>query len=174
MANPFLAEIVMFGSNFAPRGWALTDGQLLAISSNSALFSLLGTAYGGDGRTTFGLPDLRGRSPLHAGHGPGLSSIRLGQKGGTQQFTVRTNEMPSHNHSLVAERGPASTPSPDNAMLAAQTVPAFKPYNSANGEFLMASQSMGNTGGGQPITKVSPFTAVNFLIALQGIFPSRS
>lgn len=174
MANPFLAEIVMFGGNFAPRGWAYTSGQLLAISSNSALFSLLGCTFGGDCRTSFGLPDLRSRTPLHPGNGPGLSSTRLGQKGGTQQFTVLTANMPSHNHTMLAERGPASSASPDNAMLASQPGNAFKPYNAANGEFVMASQSMGNTGGQQPISKVSPFTAVNFIIALQGVFPSRS
>jgi len=174
MSDPFIAEIVMFGGNFAPRSWAFTDGQLLAISSNTALFSLIGTTYGGDGRTTMQLPDLRSRSPVHAGDGPGLQPIRLGQKGGTEQFTITTANLPSHSHSLMAERGPASSPSPDNAMIASHPVNAYKPYNSANGEFIMASQSVSNTGSGQSVNKVSPYTAVNFIIALFGIYPSRS
>ena len=174
MSDPFIAEIVMFGGNFAPRTWAFTDGQLLAISSNTALFSLIGTIYGGDGRTTMQLPDLRSRSPLHPGNGPGLSTTRLGQQGGAEQFTITTTTMPQHSHSMFAERGPSSTASPDNAMLASQPGNAFKPYNSANGEFTMAAQSVGNTGGGQPVQKVSPYTAVNFIIALFGIYPSRS
>jgi len=174
MANPFLAEIVMFGGSFAPRSWSFTDGQILAIASHSALFSLLGTIYGGDGRTSFALPDLRSRSPLHPGNGPGLSATRLGQKGGAEQFTLTTSQMPPHSHSMFAERGPASASSPENAMIASHPDNAFKPYNSGNGEFTMASQSLGNTGGGQPVYKVSPFTAVNFIIAMQGVFPSRS
>jgi len=174
MSDPFIAEIVMFGGNFAPRSWAFTDGQLLAISSNTALFSLIGATYGGDARTTMALPELRGRMPVHAGRGPGLSDVRLGQSGGSEQFSVTTSNMPSHNHTVFAERGPSSTPSPDNAMLASQQGNAFKPFNSANGEFTMASQSIGNSGGGQPVQKVSPYTAVNFIIALFGIFPSRS
>ena len=102
-AEPFIAEIIMFGGNFAPRGWAFCDGQLLAINTNQALFSLLGTTYGGDGRTTFGLPDLRGRVPVHPGTGPGLTQRRLGEKGGTETNTMNINQMPEHNHIITYE-----------------------------------------------------------------------
>lgn len=175
MASPFLAEIVMFAGDFAPRGWAYTSGQLMAISSNSALFSLLGCTYGGDCRTSFALPELRGRTPLHPGRGPGLSTTRLGQRGGTQEFTIFNSQLPSHSHHMVAENGLASSPAPDNNMLSTSGAGlVYKAFNSGNGEKLMASQSIGNTGGGQPVNKVSPFTSVNFIIALQGVFPSRS
>lgn len=174
MADPFLAEIVMFGSNFAPRGWALTDGQLLPISSNSALFSLLGTIYGGDGRTSFALPDLRGRSPMHPGNGAGLSPRQLGQRGGSEQFTITNSNMPSHSHSMHAETGVGNSPDPSNNMLALSVAGnTYRPYN-ANADKTMASQAIGHTGGGQSIFKQSPFLAVNFIIAMQGIFPSRS
>ena len=102
MSDPFIAEIIMFGGNFAPRGWAFCDGQLLSISSNSALFSILGTTYGGDGRTTFGLPDLRGRVAMHPGSGPGLTQRRLGEKSGMETVTLTTNQIPSHNHTATA------------------------------------------------------------------------
>ena len=109
MSDPFLAEIVMFGGNFAPRGWAFCDGQLLAISSNTALFSLLGTTYGGDGRTTFGLPELRGRFAMHPGNGPGLSSRKLGQKGGSERVTLAITNLPSHTHQLRCNSGAADS-----------------------------------------------------------------
>ena len=128
MSDPFIAEIVMFGGNFAPRSWAFTDGQIQPIASNTALFSLIGTIYGGDGRTTMALPDLRSRMPVHPGNGPGLSSVQLGQKGGAQQFTIRTSEMPSHSHSMIAENGLASSPDPNNNMLATSGAgPLYRP-----------------------------------------------
>jgi len=174
MSDPFIAEIVMFGGNFAPRSWAFTDGQLLPISQNSALFSLIGAIYGGDARTTMGLPDLRSRNPVHAGRGPGLTPRQLGERGGSQEFTMFASEMPQHSHSMFAERGPASASSPDNAMIASHPDNAFKPFNSGNGEFIMGTQSIGNTGGGQSVQKVSPYSAVNFIISLFGVYPSRS
>lgn len=190
MSDPFIAEIVMFGGNFAPRGWAFCDGQLLAISSHTALFSLIGTTYGGDGRTSTGLPELRGRAPIQQGTGPGLSTHRLGTRGGNETHTLTTLEMPSHTHlttvnlnaQLHAERGPANSNDPEGNMIASHASNAFKPYN-ANEDKLMAIQSIrdngstvvvGNTGGGQAHSILQPYLAVNFIIALQGVFPSRS
>ena len=128
--EPFVGEIRMFAGNFAPRGWAFCDGQLLSVSDNDALFSLLGTIYGGDGRTTFGLPDLRGRIPIHAGQGSGLSNRRLGSKGGAEQVTVTVNQTPTHTHDWKATDGLAQNDSPANTGLAKptsniyQTIPA--------------------------------------------------
>ncbi|WP_299113811.1 phage tail protein [uncultured Winogradskyella sp.] len=173
--DPFLGQIMMFGGNFAPRGWALCDGQLLPIASYSALFSILGTTYGGDGRTTFGLPDLRGRVPMHAGTGPGLRNAKLGTKGGKETVTLTTQEIPSHSHSGTIEaadpvsRG-AGTDSPTNAY------PAKGGTYATNKNVTMASDAVaGNpTGGGQAHDNMQPYQVVNYVIALQGIFPSRS
>ncbi|HFD12778.1 MAG TPA: phage tail protein [Crenotrichaceae bacterium] len=191
MSEPFIAEIIMFGGNFAPRSWGFCSGQLLAISQNTALFSLLGTTYGGDGRTTFSLPDLRGRVPVHSGQGPGLSSYRPGQRGGVENVTLSVLQMPAHTHAatvdlkarLNAEKGPANSNNPAGNMIASHAGGnAFKPYN-PNIDKLMADQSItdngttvtnANAGGGQPHTNLQPYTVVNFIIALQGIFPSRS
>ena len=175
--EPFLAQIIMFGGNFAPRGWALCDGQLLPINANQALFSLLGTTYGGDGRTTFALPDLRGRSPIHAGTGPGLSTMKLGQRGGAEYVTLNITQMPSHNHSGSAKvlgadpvaRGTDST-SPTNAFPAEGGV-----YGTvANVEMGAGTVTINNNGGNQPFYNRNPFEVVNYIIALQGTFPSRS
>ena len=174
--EPFIGQIMMFGGNFAPRGWALCDGQLLPIASNSALFSILGTTYGGDGRTTFGLPDLRGRFAMHAGNGPGLTPRSLGAKGGAEKHTMTVQEMPSHNHSMHGELTVADSQTPQDNMLAvlpnadAPIYGAPVPAENRN----MAAESIGNTGGGQDFSIENPFQVVNFIIALQGIFPSRS
>ena len=126
MSEPFVGEIRMFAGNFAPRGWSLCDGQLVAVSQNDALFSLLGTIYGGDGRTTFGLPDMRGRIPIHAGTGPGLSQRRLGAKGGTERETITVTQMPSHTHPLHGTDDPGDTPNPaGNAPAKSTTVDAY-------------------------------------------------
>ncbi len=165
--EPFLGQIVMFAGNFAPRGWAFCDGQLLPISQNQALFSILGTTYGGDGRTTFALPDLRGRVPMHQGRGPGLSDRRLGQKGGQETVTLTTNQLPSHNHSLnISSNDHGQKPSSSQVLGPS----AFDD----NPDVTLKSSSIGNTGGGQPHNNVQPFGCVNFIIALQGVFPSRS
>lgn len=173
--EPFIGQIVGFGGNFAPRGWALCDGQLLSIAQNSALFSILGTTYGGDGRTSFGLPDLRGRAIVHAGSGPGLSHVNLGQKGGSESFTITQSEMPSHNHiaTLHAETATPSASNANNRMLAlseiyAEVIPAD--------DRTMAPESIQvqNSGGGQAVFHRGPYQAVNVLIALVGVFPSRS
>lgn len=166
--DPFLAQIIMFGGNFAPRGWAFCDGQLLAISSNTALFSLLGTAYGGDGRTTFGLPDLRGRFPMHPGNGPGLSSRRLGDKSGAENHTLTVNEMPSHNHTMVlASNLEGDQTSPVNNSLAISDDRNYVNDPSATG-------TTESTGGGQAFDNMPPWLGVHFIIALVGVYPSRS
>lgn len=173
--EPFIGQIVGFGGNFAPRGWALCDGQLLAISQNTALFSILGTTYGGDGRTTFGLPDLRGRSIVHAGSGPGLSHVNLGQKGGSENFTISAQQMPSHNHvaTLHAETAPPDASNAQGKMLALSNIYADV---IATEDRTMAPQSVQvqNAGGGQAVTHRGPYQAINVIIALVGVFPSRS
>ena len=136
MSDPFIGEIKMFAGNFAPRGWALCDGQLLAVSQNDALFSLFGTIYGGDGRTTFGLPDLRGRIPIHAGSGPGLSPRRLGAKGGAENVTLTTAQLPAHKHDIFASSAGASAGNPLNNV-SANTAPT-NVYSTA----LATSQNM--------------------------------
>lgn len=177
MGSPFLAEIIMFGGNFAPRGWAFCDGQLLPIAQNTALFSLLGTTYGGDGRTTFALPSLRGRAPMHAGRGPGLSTRRLGEKSGTETVILNTNEMPNHGHSaaLHGESQAANSANPNGRMLAGPGTDIYADVN-ASTDLAMASQSIveQTVGGNQPHTNMQPFLALNFIIAVQGTFPSRS
>ena len=166
----------MFGGNFAPRGWAFCNGQLLAISQNTALFSILGTTYGGDGRTTFGLPDLRGRVPVHSGNGsagPGLTPRPLGQKSGAETNTLNVNQLPSHNHTAsLPAKEEANTETPNGHVIAGAGFDGFgtAPDNGIN----MAPFTTGNTGGNQSLNNMQPYQCVNFIIALQGIFPSRS
>ncbi|NJN46234.1 MAG: phage tail protein [Candidatus Competibacteraceae bacterium] len=171
MSEPFVGEIRMFAGNFAPRGWAFCDGQLLAVSQNDALFSLLGTIYGGDGRTTFGLPDMRGRIPIHAGQGPGLSPRRLGAKAGAENETLTVNQLPSHTHPLQASSEVATTPNPASEVLG-ETV-TDRVYRADSTDANMASTSITNTGGSRSHTNLMPFLCVNFIIALVGIYPSR-
>lgn len=171
MSEPFVGEIRMFGGNFAPRGWAFCDGQLLAVSQNDALFSLLGTIYGGDGRTTFGLPDLRGRTPIHAGSGPGLSPRRLGAKGGTEKETLTVGELPSHNHTLQASSAAATTPNPATNVLAETTTDRV--YRDDGVDTSTANTSIGMVGGSRSHTNLMPYLCINFIIALYGIYPSR-
>jgi len=170
MSEPFVGEIRMFAGNFAPRGWAFCDGQLLAVSQNDALFSLLGTIYGGDGRTTFGLPDLRGRIPLHQGSGPGLSERRLGSKGGEEKVTLTTNQLASHSHDWNANTADANSPKPQGTVLAAGTPRLFNPVDQNTD---LASTTLANTGGSQSHTNLMPTLCINFIIALVGIYPSR-
>lgn len=171
MSEPFVGEIRMFAGNFAPRGWAFCDGQLLAVSQNDALFSLLGTIYGGDGRTTFALPDLRGRIPIHAGTGPGLSPRRLGAKFGTEEETLTVNQIPSHDHSLRASSDPATLPNPQNTVLGTGNV--IEMFSGDPPDEDMATQAITNVGGSQSHINLMPFLCVNFIIALFGIYPSR-
>ena len=176
MSDPFLGEIVLFGGNFAPRGWAFCDGQLLAISSNSALFSILGTIYGGDGRTTFALPDLRGRAPLGPRTGPGLSTYSEGQKGGLEQVTLNTAQIPSHSHAATANAVEPAGNSNDAAgnFWADDAGVASGTYHSGPGNATMnaGAITVANNGGNQPHENRQPWLAVNYIIALQGFFPS--
>jgi microcystin-dependent protein len=167
---------MMFGGNFAPRGWAFCDGQLLPISTNSALFSILGTTYGGDGRTTFGLPDLRGRAALHAGHGPGLSNRSLGAKGGAENVTLNLTQIPSHNHPVTVKlkatdnSGDSADPVGRSPAQAGEDIYA----DSADGQLAPPDVTVGNTGGNQHHENMQPYQVVSYIIALQGIYPSRS
>ena len=161
----------MFAGNFAPRGWAFCDGQLLAVSQNDALFSLLGTIYGGDGQTTFGLPDMRGRIPIHAGTGPGLSPRRLGAKGGQESVTVTINQLPSHGHAIQVSTAAGTQNSPDGEFLGASpSVRIFRP-GAPNATLNVASIT--NVGGSQSHSNMMPTLCVHFIIALFGIYPSR-
>ncbi len=171
--EPFIGEIRWVGFNFAPRGWAHCDGQLLPINQYTALFSLLGTTYGGDGRTTFGLPDMRGRVIIHPGNGPGLSSYRWGQRGGSEQVTLTTDHMAAHSHALVGTEETANNTSPTNNRIAAkQRTKLFSDSTASTAN--LDSASIGNTGGGQPHENRPPYLANYCIIALQGIYPSRN
>lgn len=172
MSEPFLAEIRMVGFNFAPRGWAFCDGQLLPINQNQSLYSLLGTTYGGDGRTTFALPDLRGRTPIHFGTADSGSSYQLGQKSGEETHTLSTAEMPGHSHALNASLSNATTAVPADNLLATTTTADV--YNEANNLQAMNPASITPHGGGQAHENMQPFLALHFCIALRGLFPSRS
>lgn len=171
--DPFIGEIILFAGNFAPRGWAFCDGQLLPITQYNALFSILGTTYGGDGRTTFALPDLRGRTPIHAGKGPGLSERRLGSKGGQETVTLTANQIPAHNHSINVDANIGNTNVPINNILA-NTGAFDNEYSVGTPNAQLSTHAVGNTGGGQAHNNMQPFTTINYIIALQGVFPSRS
>jgi len=171
MSEPFVGEIRMFAGNFAPRGWAFCDGQLLAVSQNDALFSLLGTIYGGDGRTTFGLPDMRGRLPIHAGTGPGLSQRRLGSKGGEESVTLTVNQLPSHTHPIQASTAAATGNTPSGTVTAES--PSVDVYAEIDANLNMSADAVTNVGGSRNHTNLMPFLCVNFIIALFGIYPSR-
>jgi microcystin-dependent protein len=171
--DPIIGQIQIFGFNFAPRGWATCEGQLLQIAQNQALFSLLGTTYGGNGTTTFGLPDLRGRVPMHFGSGPGLLIKFLGESGGTENTTLVANNLPSHNHVLngYSEAGTASSPA---GAILANTGALDREYATAGTIVTMKSDAIGNTGGNQAFNNMQPYLVVNFCIALEGIYPSRN
>jgi microcystin-dependent protein len=171
VADPFVGEIRTFGFNFAPTGWAMCNGQLLPISQNTALFSLLGTFYGGDGITTFALPDLRGRVGIHQGQGPGLSPYELGEVSGSERVTLITVQMPAHRHGLIANAGTAGVSRPDGAVLART---GTNTYAAAPDGTAMNAGAIGQAGGSQPFGIIEPFLCVNFCIALFGIFPSRN
>ena len=173
MSDPFIAEIIMFGGNFAPRSWAFCNGQLLPIAQNTALFSLLGTTYGGDGQTTFGLPGLQGRAPMHPGRGPGLTPRNLGEKGGEETVTLTTTQIPNHTHTLTASSATAGDSAPEGNVLANATR-RDDVYGPATNLGNMAASSVGNTGGNEAHENMQPSLAVNFIIALQGTYPSRS
>lgn len=171
MADPFVAEIRIFAGNFPPRGWATCDGQLLPIAQNTALFSLLGINFGGDGRSTFGLPNLTGRSPMFWGGGPGLSERVLGETGGSESVTLLASQMPNHRHGLKAALSPSTgTPSASVALSPSNGGNIYRASGTAQ---LMAAQTLAAAGGGQPHNNLQPFLTLTFIIALVGIFPPR-
>ncbi len=173
MSQPFIAEVKIFAGNFAPRGWAFCDGQLLAISSNTALFSILGTTYGGDGRTTFALPDLRSRVPIHVGQGPGLSSYRLGEKGGAETVKLTTQQLPAHNHTVRCSRPKGTSIAPLGFVPA--TTPGDQDYGApSDPAHLMASDMITPTGTDEAHPNRQPYNCVSYIIALVGVFPSRN
>lgn len=172
--DPFIGQVMYVGFNFCPRGWAEADGSLLPISQNQALFSLLGTIYGGDGRTTFALPDLRGRVPIHEGSGPGLPPFAQGQRGGAHEVTLNPNQIPSHSHELRAGTERGNRPSPANNHLANGRTARVYSNGSAGPNVSMDSRSIANAGGGQPHENMPPYVTMKACIALQGIFPSRN
>lgn len=175
MSEAFIGEIRVFAGNFAPKGWALCNGQIMSIAQNTALFSILGVTYGGDGKTTFALPNLQGRAPVQPGSGPGLTSRTLGEQGGTATVTLLTTEMPAHNHVPQGYDGGATTANADGSVWSktagGRTPPPF--YSTGAPNVSMSPQAIGVAGGSQPHNNMQPYVGVNFIIALQGIFPSR-
>lgn len=175
MADPFLAEIRAIPFNFPPKGWAMCNGQIMPVAQNTALFSLLGTTYGGDGKTTFALPDLQGRAPMHPGQGQGLSSRDLGESGGERGVTLLTSQIPVHQHEIKLQNTPADSDDPANAVwgntggrrigYAYSTQPGTAPS--------MNPDAISNTGGSLPHNNMQPYLGLNFIIALQGVFPQR-
>jgi microcystin-dependent protein len=179
MSEPFVGEIRMVGFNFAARGWMLCNGQLLPIAQNAALFSLLGTTYGGNGTTTFALPDLRGRAPVHQGQGPGLSNYVMGQSAGVETVTLISTQMPIHTHLVNASSVIGESTAPTSNILAVvgdpnagTTFSAYSPPATAN--TTLSPTALGTAGGNQPHENLQPYLCVNFMIATQGIFPSRN
>ncbi len=175
MADPFVAEIRIFPFNFAPKGWAWCDGQLLPLSQNTALFSLLGTTYGGNGKSNFALPDLQGRAPMHPGQGPGLSLHDLGETGGSETVTLLESEIPAHSHAVRAAQDPGDVTAPSpNTSLAVSTGGALYVQGSSNPPLAsMAPQTLAPAGGDQPHNNLQPYLTFYFCIALQGVFPPR-
>jgi len=171
--TPFIGEIRFVGFNFAPRGWAKCDGQLLSVSSNEALFSIVGTTYGGDGRTTFGLPDMRGRTPVHQGSGPGLSTYRLGQKSGTEKITLTTNQLPSHSHTAKGVSTSARSTNSTNSAIA-RTRSNLKAYDNSTPNIALNSTTVGQTGSSSQVNNMQPYNTMYCIIALVGVYPSRS
>jgi len=166
--DPFIGQIILVPYNFAPQGWALCNGQLLPIAQNTALFSLLGTTYGGDGVTTFALPDLRGRVPISAGQGPGLQPYALGQEGGEETVTLNTNQIPAHSHAVYANSTHSNSDQPANNFPGASAH-----FQTSTDGTKMNPGMIGQTGGSQPHDNRQPYLTLNYCIALQGIYPSR-
>jgi microcystin-dependent protein len=174
MTDPFVAEIRIFAGNFAPVGWAFCNGQLMPISQNTALFSLLGTNYGGDGKTTFALPNLQGAAPMNQGDGPGLTPRVVGESGGSDMVTLLEAEIPNHTHSMMATPSPASARAPaSNTLARSRNGNAYQTQTTQN-ITTMSPQALGLAGGSQPHNNMQPYLTLNFIIAMQGIYPPRS
>ena len=171
MSNPYVGEIRMFGGNFAPAGWAFCDGSLLPISEYDVLFQLIGTTYGGDGQTTFALPDLRSRVPMHMGSGPGLSSRTIGEIGGVETVTLTVQQIPLHSHIPLAVSGSGNQTTPQSGVWAGA---AASRYSSSAPNLAMKSTLIGSGGGSQPHENMMPYLAISFIISLFGIFPSQT
>jgi microcystin-dependent protein len=169
MAQPYVGEIRMFAGNFAPAGWMFCEGQLLAISENDTLFNLIGTTYGGDGQSTFALPDLRGRLPIHQGSG-----FTLAENGGAEQLTLTVNQIPAHTHAFLASASTASSAIPASQLPAITQAATITPYGTDAPLVQLSPNSLGSTGGSQPHNNFQPYLCVDFIISLFGIFPSQS
>jgi microcystin-dependent protein len=174
MSEPFIGEIRMFAGNFAPRGWAFCNGQILSIAQNTALFSLLGTTYGGDGRTTFALPNLQGRAPMHQGQGPGLTNRVLGETAGEENVTLLTTQMPVHTHQPQADASGGGQTSPASATWGAGGRGRPAAYSATSPNATLSPQALAVAGGSQPHNNRSSYLGVSFIIATQGIYPSRN
>jgi microcystin-dependent protein len=172
MADPFVAEIRIFPFNFAPRGWAFCDGQILPISQNTALFSLLGTTYGGDGKSIFALPNLAGNAPMHPGQGPGLSLHDLGETGGSPTVTLLESEIPSHAHAVRASQADGIDQVPSQSLYA--TGVGLAAYAVPGSPTTLSASTVAPAGGNQPHNNMQPYLTLNFCIALQGVFPPRT
>jgi len=172
MADPFIGEIRIFAGNFAPRSWTFCNGQTLPIAQNTALFSIIGTIYGGDGRTTLGLPNLAARVPMGSGNGPGLTPRNLGQSGGTSTETLTINKIPSHTHNLRASNSPAEASNPQGNMLARSVNGSL--YHNGGTLVNMANTALLPAGGSGAHNNLQPYLVMNFIIALQGLYPSRN
>ncbi len=177
MAQPYLAEIKMFAGNFAPRNYALCNGQIVSIAQNTALFSLLGTTYGGNGQTTFALPDMQGRAPVHQGSGVGIDPVSLGEMSGTPNVTLLTGQMPSHTHpisgAVIPNSNPGETPAANTLFTNSNPNQLYAAALNPGG-ITLAPQSISSTGGSLPHNNAQPYLAVSFIIAMQGVFPARN
>lgn len=172
MGEPFIGEIRMFGGNFPPNGWAFTNGQLIPISQNDTLFNLIGTTYGGDGQETFAIPDLRGRVPIHAGQGAGLSNYIIGEMAGVESVTLTTQQMPVHNHAFMASNAIAQNPQPTSSVPAQASV--VKLYSGDAADVNLNAQTIVPTGGSQPHENMQPFLAISFILSLFGVYPQQT
>jgi microcystin-dependent protein len=180
MSQPYIGQIIIFGGNFAPAGWALCNGQTLPISENDALFTLIGTTYGGDGQETFNLPDLQGRVPIHMGQGPGISqNYQIGEKAGVEAVTLTTQQIPTHNHSVQVLEAPANAAKPGGNILATEAIGLAQANCFTYGAFggtqsTLAPNSIGLSGGSQPHENRQQYLTLNFVISLFGVFPSQN
>ena len=171
MSSPFVGEIRMFGGNFAPAGWAFCNGAVMAIDQNDTLFNLIGTTYGGDGQSTFALPDLQGRVPIHMGQGAGLSSYTIGEQGGTETVTLTTNQIPSHGHLAMGQSANGNQPAPGGGVWASSSL---NQYANVAADTNMNAANIGMDGGSQPHENIMPYLCVSFILSLFGVFPSQT